>query len=105
LRKLPHVSSKERDFPFVESSTLADDIKYVGGGWQSEWHFIDLPWFDQGGGQDLYPDFKQNPSNLTYVIPQIVSWLRNESGHEESFVYKMMIKRDFSKYLKASTSD
>ena len=59
-----------------------------------------MPWFDQGGDEEKYPDFKQNPHNLTYVIPQIVSWLRNESGYQESFVYQTMMKRDYSKYLR-----
>lgn len=46
LRWLPHPSDKEKSYPFVECATLADDIKYIGGGWQSDWHFVDLPWFD-----------------------------------------------------------
>ena len=37
----PHNITKERDFPFVECSTLADDIKRIGGGYQSTWHFMD----------------------------------------------------------------
>jgi hypothetical protein len=58
LRWLPHPSDKEHLYPFVECATLADDIKYTGGGWQSDWHFVDLPWFDQGGDIDKYPEFK-----------------------------------------------
>ena len=38
--------NKEDQYPFVECATLADDIKYIGGSWQSDWHFTDIPWFD-----------------------------------------------------------
>ncbi len=69
LKWLPHPSDKENLYPFVECATLADDIKYTGGGWQSDWHFVDLPWLDQGGDVEKYPEFKLNPHNLTYVIP------------------------------------
>lgn len=73
---------KERDFPFVECSTLADDIKYRGGSWQSDWHFIDKPWFDQGGKPEDFPDYKINERNLTLVIPEIIKWLRKDEGYE-----------------------
>ena len=61
--------NKEGRYPFVECATLADDIKYIGGGWQSDWHFTDIPWFDQGGRPEDYPEFKADPKNLTSVIP------------------------------------
>ena len=45
-KHLSHHNEKEGDYPFVECATLADDIKYTGGGWQSDWHFVDNPWYD-----------------------------------------------------------
>ena len=61
-------NDKEGKFPFVECASLADDIKYIGGSWQSDWHFIDKPWYDEGKPED-YPEFKSDPKNLTSVIP------------------------------------
>ena len=87
---------KEGRYPFVECATLADDIKYIGGGWQSEWHFTDIPWFDQGGSPDDYPEFRQDPQNLTSVLPQMVKWLRGESGYEKEFLYETMIRQNYS---------
>lgn len=49
-------SLKERRYPFVECATLADDIKYRGGGWQSDWHFIDQSWFDDGLKPEDFPE-------------------------------------------------
>ena len=43
---LPNITYKEDKHPFVECTTLADDIKYHGGSWQKEWHYIDQPWLD-----------------------------------------------------------
>jgi len=42
-------SSLERDFPFVECATYGDYIKGYGGSFQSSWHFVDTPLFDEGG--------------------------------------------------------
>jgi len=41
-----NITSSERDHPFVEAAPFADMIKYKGGGWQSNWHFVDIPYFD-----------------------------------------------------------
>lgn len=84
-------SKKEGDYPFVECATLADDIKYRGGGWQSDWHFVDLPWFDEGGKPEDYPEFELKPKNLTLAIPEITSWLKEEPGYKDSTVYKTMM--------------
>jgi hypothetical protein len=50
----PDLTYKEGNYTFVECVTLADDIKYHGGGWQSSWHFVDTPYLDEGGSIDDY---------------------------------------------------
>lgn len=64
---------KEGEYPFVECATLADDIKYRGGAWQSDWHFVDKAWYDDDGSSNHasedYPLYKTNPKNLTLVVP------------------------------------
>lgn len=87
---------KERDYPFVECASLADDIKYRGGGWQSDWHFVDKPWYDQGGKAEDYPEFKINPTNLTLIIPEITMWLRGEEGYQNTTAYKAIMKHNLS---------
>lgn len=39
------------------------------------------------------------------MIPQIVSWLRNESGYEESYVYETMMKRNYTRFLREDILD
>jgi hypothetical protein len=36
----------ERNYPFVECATFADEIKLKGMTWQSDWHFDDQPYLD-----------------------------------------------------------
>jgi hypothetical protein len=75
------ITDSERDHPFVECASFADMVKYKGGGWQSNWHFVDIPYFDQGGNMNDYPDFKEDIMNITVAIPGIVDWLMNKPGY------------------------
>lgn len=84
----PDMTKSEGDFPFVECSTFADEIKGKGGAFQSGWHFVDTPYLDQGGSVDDYPQFKFEEDNISKVIPGIVDWLKGSSGYQNNFVYK-----------------
>lgn len=42
------LTAGEADHPFVECATFADDIKYHGGAWQSDFHFVDNPFIGEG---------------------------------------------------------
>ena len=42
----------EVDHPYVESATFADDIKYHGGAWQSDFHFVTNPFIAEGAETD-----------------------------------------------------
>jgi len=42
----PDLVYREGMYPFIECSTFADDIKYHGGAWQSDYHFINFPFID-----------------------------------------------------------
>lgn len=56
---------KESSYPFVECATLADDIKRTGGGWQSDWHFVDTPFLDEGGKPSDFGNFGASDHNIT----------------------------------------
>ena len=51
----PSMTKLEGDYPFVECATFADEIKAKGGSFQSPWHFVDIPFLDEGGSLDDYP--------------------------------------------------
>ena len=75
------LTDSERDHPFVEAAPFADMVKYRGGQWQSNWHFVDIPYFDQGGNINNYPEFKEDMMNITVAIPGIVDWLMDKPGY------------------------
>jgi len=83
----PDLNPAEGDYPFVEGATLADTIKYKGGGWQSDWHFVDMPFLDEGGKVSDFPDFKLSNTNITNAIYGIMDWINGAKGYQDSFVY------------------
>lgn len=64
---------REGNEPFVECATFADDIKYHGGAWQSDFHFVDNPYYPDSDPQNY--DFTISKHNLTFGIEAIVQWL------------------------------
>jgi len=64
----------ENDHPYVECATFADDIKYHGGAWQADFHFVDNAYVAEGEASD-YTNITSNPHNLTYGVEMIVQWL------------------------------
>lgn len=77
----PTMTKLERDYPFVECATFADEIKAKGGSFQSGWHFVDTPYLDEGGSINDYPGFKFDENHIGKVIPGIVDWLTGASGY------------------------
>ena len=60
LATLAQFITVEKDHPFVEAATFADFIKNSGFVDQSDWHFIDTPFFDEGYPSFDVPKEKQN---------------------------------------------
>jgi len=84
------MTNLEGAHPFVECSTFADEIKSRGGTWQSGWHFVDLPYLDQGGSINDYPGFVFDEESVDKVIPAITDWLTGTGNYKNTFVYKTM---------------
>jgi len=62
----------ERDHPFTECATFADEIKNKNMTWQSAWHFVNTPYLDQGGNVNDYPGFVFEKDNVEKAIPAII---------------------------------
>jgi hypothetical protein len=71
----------------VECATFADEIKPKSGGFQSGWHFVDLPYLDQGCTLKEYPGFVLDTDSIDKAIPAIVDWLKGNANYQNSFVY------------------
>ena len=84
----PYLTSHEGDHVFVETATFADDNKYHGEGWQADYHFVDLPWIEEGKESDY--DIQSNPLNLTNALTNLVSWLsdgKEGTDYQSSSIY------------------
>jgi len=87
LRKYSDKLTKEHEnmYPFVECVTLPDDNKRVGGGYQSNWHFDDMPIIgDNSKASDL--QIEHNEKNITTVMPQLYDWLMGKNV-EDTLAY------------------
>jgi len=89
----PKLTSRENRHPFVECSTFADDIKYAGGMWQSDFHFVDLPFIEEGILSDY--QIKRGSRNITQGIHDIVHWLADDpySNYTSSYIYNYLTNR------------
>lgn len=86
----PDMTPNEADHAFVECATFADEIKAKGGAWQSGWHFVDVPYLDQGGKIEDYPGFKFDEDSVDKAIPAVINWLSQTGDYTSSFVYETM---------------
>lgn len=83
----PDMIVSEGNYPFVECATFADEIKEKNGTWQSNWHFIDTPYLDEGGSINDYPLFKFDNETVDKSINDIASWLTGKGDYKDTFVY------------------
>jgi hypothetical protein len=67
LAELADITTLEKDHPFVECATFADEIKRKGFDTQAHWHFVDNPFMDQGYDKNI----TANEYNVTWAIVSI----------------------------------
>lgn len=65
LKGLALYTTYERDHPFVECATWADEIKLQGLDLQSHWHFVDDPFFDESF---IKSDWHDETYNVTWAL-------------------------------------
>jgi hypothetical protein len=88
----PTLTEGEANHPFVEAATFADDIKYHGGAWQSDFHFEDNP-FQLKNDTNVW-NYEQQKHNVTYGSANIIQWLSLRDDGEEykdSYVYQYIM--------------
>lgn len=75
----------ERDHPFTECATFADDIKGKEGGFQTPWHFINQPYLDEEGTTvDDFPEFQPPEVNVVEALDNLISFLKD--GKKSDYV-------------------
>ena len=84
-------NSNEDKYPFVECATFADYLKDNGGAFQTEWHFIDSPYLDEGGNISDY-DFTFDKHNITEAMSAIQQFITHSSGYRNSYEYQQIMQ-------------
>lgn len=78
----PGYTEGEDKHPFVECATMADDIKFRGGAYQSGWHYVDTPFVDEAGKTIAdFPEFVPDVHDNTEAINGIIAFMRKDAGY------------------------
>jgi len=72
LAELSSFTTLEVNYPFVECATFADEIKSKGFDDQSDWHFVDNTFLDDGYETVVNPELY----NVTWAIGEMISALK-----------------------------
>jgi len=90
----PELTYREVNHTFVECATFADDIKYHGGAWQSDFHFEDKIFQDKN--DDGVYNYDYNKHNMTYGCANLIQWLSvadDGEQYKESYMYDYIQNR------------
>ena len=86
-------TTHEGDHAFVECATFADDNKYHGEMWQSDFHFKKIPYIKDG----VETDYKIPVAtrNLTVGMDDITMWLSGKGGdsYKDGYMYTFLMKK------------
>ena len=90
----PSITGSEDAHPFTECATFADEIKSKYS-YQADWHFIDQPYFSDGGSEADFPDFKMSSTDVIDALTDLTAFLKGETVSASS-PYISAIKGSFS---------
>ena len=76
---------EEGNHPFTECATFADDIKGKGYSFQSDWHFINLPYLDEPGTTLDDFSFTQGDYDVVSAVTDFTAFLKGEISASQSY--------------------
>ena len=89
----PDMTTHEDMHAFVECATFADDLKYHGEMWQSDFHFVKY-WNIEEGSESDY-DIDTCVRNLTIGLSDITEWLSGKGGddYKDHYMYTFLMSK------------
>jgi len=89
----PEDVTHESNHTFVECATFADDMKYHGEAWQSDYHFKTIPFIEEGEEADY--KISSSSRNITVGMYDIVAWLSGKQGTDylTSYMYTFLMNK------------
>lgn len=85
----------EGSHPFTECATFADDCKGKGYSFQSNWHYINLPYLDEAGTTLDDFDFVQPDVDVVQALDAYTKFLKGEISASET-TYTSQVASKFS---------
>ena len=85
------IVQNEENWPMVECTVYADQIKRAGGSYQSTWHYDDKPFLWDDVVED---DVTYTPTakNISGAMPPLFKWLNGEDA-TDSWAYESIMSR------------
>ena len=80
------LTKDEQDHPFTECANFADNIKGQGYSFQSQWHFINQPYFADGGDVSDYPEFEMPDVDVVQALTDLTAFLKDEDVSSSTYV-------------------
>lgn len=90
----PSITTSEGSHPFTECATFADDVKSTYS-YQADWHFVDQPFYEQGGSAADYPGFVMSDTDVVAALTDLTAFLKGETVSASS-PYISQIQSSFS---------
>lgn len=81
LSHLAEFTTMEKNHPFVECATFADNIKSKGFDYTSTYHYVDNPFEDGYSDPEFYPDDNNATTILVWICLMLLG--KDEVGLEE----------------------
>ena len=81
---------REDEHPFTECAPFADTIKGQGYSFQSGWHFINLPYLDQGNTLDDYPDWTQPEDDVVKALFALTNLIMDTGDYKDTVYYEQI---------------
>lgn len=79
----PTYTPSEKDHPFTECASFADEIKSHAW-WQSQWHYDDQPYLDQGGSLSDF-SFKAPEHNVVLALESLSGFLKGTIAPDSDY--------------------
>lgn len=77
--------TNEGNNPFTECATWADDIKGKGYDFQSPWHFINTPYYDEEDTSESdFPEFSMPEEDIVHALSDLSKFLKGEMSTSEA---------------------
>lgn len=86
-KRLPNLTYREKNHPFVATATFGDFFKYKGGMYQKQWHFTNIPYRSSDKKAPKHA-FKKD---IVSAINSLAKIVKGAPGYGSTYEYKEIL--------------